>query len=249
MIGGIWSSSVTGVGIRFDAGSAVVDCSVRLCAQAVSSTASANAGDGVIHPGVCRGLVLSERGDGVELSLGCVARGLKIAAGTEVGRFVGVVVPAICQGSWGCRSNLHTGVLTGEADVLGHLFALVPRDGAAQAGPAGSRCACHGLAYRLGAVAVGELEQVRRSGCGARRGCRWTSSSCRRSRRPPSGPARPGPSKDRSKLGALSSRRALPLTVGDELAHDAFCQPSCLARRFTGCQPHACPRSSGALAR
>jgi hypothetical protein len=41
--------------------SAPADCSVQLCAQAVSSTASANAGDGVIHPGVCRGLVLSER--------------------------------------------------------------------------------------------------------------------------------------------------------------------------------------------
>ena len=61
MTGGMWSSSITEVGIRCDAGSAPQTAPVRLRAQAVSSTASANAGDGVIHPGVCRGLVLSEQ--------------------------------------------------------------------------------------------------------------------------------------------------------------------------------------------
>ena len=69
-----------------------------------------------------------------------------------------LVAPALPWTLGIAEVDLHTR-LDGEADVLGHFLSLIPGDGASQLGREGQDALGHGLAHRLGTVAIGELEQ------------------------------------------------------------------------------------------
>ena len=218
------------------------DCSVQLCAQAVSSTASANAGDGVIHPGVCRGLVLSERGDGVELSLGCVARGLKIAAGTEEVLICWCLFPR-CQGLLGLQKQIWTPVSTVKrtcsAISLPWSHVMERRS---WAGRVKMRLV---MALRTASAPwpLGSLSKHDEAAVALDEGADGRHLLAEDQVALPV--ARHGPVLPRT--GAARSAVELSgasLTVGDRSAQgEAFGKPRCLARRFT-VQPQACPRSS-----